>query len=37
MDTIAAAVAARHGIPPADVRPLPAGVADHVLAPGSAG
>ncbi|WP_306371127.1 hypothetical protein [Nocardiopsis sp. CC223A] len=36
METIAAAVAARHGIPPADVRPLPAGVANHVLALGQA-
>lgn len=36
METIAAAVAARHGIPPADVHPLPAGVANHVLALGDA-
>ncbi|MGQ4268744.1 phosphotransferase family protein [Nocardiopsis changdeensis] len=34
METIAAAVAARHGIPPAGVRPLPAGAANHVLALG---
>ncbi|MGW9349980.1 phosphotransferase family protein [Nocardiopsis flavescens] len=36
MDRIAAAVAARRAIAPADVRPLPAGVANHVLALGGA-